>query len=553
MAKLTLRPDEASYAQTPGSEVASVQLNGGRAWRRKTKDNASSIVNVTWILEEGEYQLFWAFFRVYTARGSLPFNMDLVLEDSILEDVECYFNTEPSLAAKDNGVYTVTSELEVIRPAYDPDLDLAFVDGYTAYGDGLAAIFDRLAIFANEDMPDTLGSIVIPDFGFLNNPVPVVFAVASNPFQIIPPVLLNTSVGVVFEVSANALEVNTLVNINTPVEVVFDINDAPFNIIEPVQINAPVEVIFSVENQLNISGVVQIDTPIEVVFGIEESPFVVSPTVKIDTPVEVIFSVGNDILVEEAFDADAQAFFDACDTEPSAAAKTAINDLVTGLKADAIWDELDAFWPMCMEDSQAGRLNLKSPGDFTLTAVNSPTFTAKYGWAGNGTSSYLNTGWDPATNGSNYTQNDASFGCWVDAGTDSGSNVAVIMGGFATRGSILYPRLSAGTVAYYINSSVSSASTSTVTTRQGLTVAERIGASSVQVFRDGASLGTDTETSGALAAADVYIGAGNNNGTAFGYSDNRISCAFVAGSLGSTKQGDLYDRLDTFRTAMAAL
>lgn len=158
MAKLTLRPDEASYAQTPGSEVASVQLDGGRAWRRKTKENASSIVNATWVLEEVEHQVFWAFYRGNTSRGSLPFDMDLVLEDSILEDVECYFNGEPALASKDNGVYTITAELEVIRPEYDPDLDLAILDGYTAYGDSLAAIFDRLAIFANIEMPNTIGA-----------------------------------------------------------------------------------------------------------------------------------------------------------------------------------------------------------------------------------------------------------------------------------------------------------------------------------------------------------------------------------------------------------
>ena len=249
-----------------------------------------------------------------------------------------------------------------------------------------------------------------------------------------------------------------------------------------------------------------------------------------------------------AFDADAQAFFDACDTEPSAGAKTAINDLVTGLKADAIWDELDAFWPMCMEDSQAGRLNLKSPGNFTLTAVNSPTFTAKFGWAGNGTSSYLNTGWDPATNGSNYAQNDCSFGCWIDAGVTTSSNV-IAMGTDIAR---LFPRASGSIISGNVQSSIVS-NFNSISTRYGLTALERTGASAVQAFRDGASAGTDTDVSTALDTRDFFICCQNNFGFPAAYVDNRISCAFVAGSLGSTKQGDLYDRLNTFRTAMAAL
>lgn len=250
-----------------------------------------------------------------------------------------------------------------------------------------------------------------------------------------------------------------------------------------------------------------------------------------------------------AFDADAQAFFDACDVEPSAGAKTAINDLVTGLKADAIWDELDAFWPMCMEDSQAGRLNLKSPGNFTLTAVNSPTFTAKFGWAGNQTSSYLNTGWDEATNGSNFTQNDASLGCWVDAGTDTLSTGVRVMGG---TNNFIRPWFSLNRLNGSINSNSPNGNGS-VTTRFGLSVLNRTNASTMELFRDGASLGTASSTSAAPTADDFFIGGYNNSGSPAGYSDNRISCAFVAGSLGETLQDALYDRLNTFRTAMAAL
>lgn len=263
-------------------------------------------------------------------------------------------------------------------------------------------------------------------------------------------------------------------------------------------------------------------------------------------------SLSSEATIAASYDTDAQAFFDACDTEPSAGAKAAINDLVVGLKDDAIWDELDAFWPMCLEDSQAGRLNLKSPGNFTLTAVNSPTFTAKFGWAGDGSTSYLNTGWDAANNGSNFAQNDASLGCWIDAGTDTGGGVSA-MGGRSTasNGTRLRPWVSPSGVIGSINGPLSSFGS--VSTRYGLTALERTGASACAAYRDGSLLSTDNDASNSPSNTDIYICGVNAGGTPSELMDNRISCAFVAGSLGSTKQGDLYDRLNTFRTAMAAL
>jgi hypothetical protein len=72
-------------------------------------------------------------------------------------------------------------------------------------------------------------------------------------------------------------------------------------------------------------------------------------------------------------------------------------------------------------------------------------------------------------------------------------------------------------------------------------------------YRDGTSVGSVSVGSETLNNFDIFIGAANEDGFSARRVNNRISCAFVGGSLGSTKQGDLYDRLDTFRSAMAAL
>lgn len=84
-----------------------------------------------------------------------------------------------------------------------------------------------------------------------------------------------------------------------------------------------------------------------------------------------------------------------------------IDTFIGALKTAGVWSKIDVMWVLAAHDEQAGRLNWKSPGSFTLTAVNSPTFTTDRGFAGNQSTSYLDTGWDWGTNGVQYTQNDA--------------------------------------------------------------------------------------------------------------------------------------------------
>ena len=61
--------------------------------------------------------------------------------------------------------------------------------------------------------------------------------------------------------------------------------------------------------------------------------------------------------------------------QPTNARKALIDALITSLKSAGVWAKLDVLWIPAAHDSQAGRLNWKSPGTFTLAEVSSPTFT----------------------------------------------------------------------------------------------------------------------------------------------------------------------------------
>jgi hypothetical protein len=79
-------------------------------------------------------------------------------------------------------------------------------------------------------------------------------------------------------------------------------------------------------------------------------------------------------------------------------------------------------------NSSFATLNWKNPNANQSTLVNSPTFTANQGFNGNGTSSYINTNYNPSTFSSpKYLLNDASLG-WHKRTTGTLSTVRNIVG-----------------------------------------------------------------------------------------------------------------------------
>ncbi len=99
-------------------------------------------------------------------------------------------------------------------------------------------------------------------------------------------------------------------------------------------------------------------------------------------------------------------------TIPSARQQSLQNQLLVNLKAAGVWDKLDTFAVFATDgSSNFALIDWKRLTQYT--AVNSPTFTANQGFTGNGTSNYIDTNFNPATNGVNYTLDNASRFLWV--------------------------------------------------------------------------------------------------------------------------------------------
>lgn len=122
-------------------------------------------------------------------------------------------------------------------------------------------------------------------------------------------------------------------------------------------------------------------------------------------------------LVWSGMDADYKAILDYATAQgytlPSASQRLLQEQLLIDLKAAGVWSKLDTFAVLATDgNSDFALIDWKRLSQYT--AVNSPTFTTNGGFTGNGTSSYIDTNYNPSTSAVNYKLDDASRIYWVD-------------------------------------------------------------------------------------------------------------------------------------------
>ena len=94
--------------------------------------------------------------------------------------------------------------------------------------------------------------------------------------------------------------------------------------------------------------------------------------------------------------------------------------LIRELKVAGVWDKLDVFYVFATNNSALATLNWINPSAHRATLHSSPTFVAKKGFEGDGSSSYLSLNYNPSTNATNYTQNSASIGLYTNGDNNVG-------------------------------------------------------------------------------------------------------------------------------------
>ena len=248
-----------------------------------------------------------------------------------------------------------------------------------------------------------------------------------------------------------------------------------------------------------------------------------------------------------AFDADAAAFFarvTAAGGTLTATEQNAVNTLVIAMKADGIWTNMEAIYPMVGSSAAACRQNLKS-SSYTGVFTSGWTF-ASAGVTGNGTSTYFDTNFIPSINAS---INAFSFGGYLRLNLttpvqiDGCVNVPTVGNAFFAQHNFISANFITGSINAIINY--------TINPSQRMFIHRRTSSNFAESYRNGVSLGTSTSTETILPSSKFYIGARNFGSSIDFYTSQQYSFYFIGLSLTNQNALDLTTIVNNFQTSLS--
>ncbi|MBD3762474.1 hypothetical protein [Rhizorhabdus sp.] len=245
------------------------------------------------------------------------------------------------------------------------------------------------------------------------------------------------------------------------------------------------------------------------------------------------------LLAAGGFDAASVAYFAAMSSQPSRARKKLINKMIAGLKADGLWAKISWLSLLASHDSQSGRLNAKDPTK-SFTVNGTTTFTADRGFAGDGSTGYLDAGETPQAAGL-FGQDSAFMSVYFNV-LGSGGGKANCGHGNGTSGVHFYNSNWAklNNTAYMFPTNPFAVGLSTIT---------RTASNAGKFYADGSPNGTFSNASVALVTGNMRALAAGTSGQ---MTDGR--CAFMAwgSSLSDSDAAALYSRVGAYLTAIGA-
>jgi hypothetical protein len=227
--------------------------------------------------------------------------------------------------------------------------------------------------------------------------------------------------------------------------------------------------------------------------------------------------------------------------------RSLVDAFVKGCKSDGVWTGLKALWVPRALDSNAARVNWKTPGTGDYTVNGSPTFTAKSGINANaaGTNS-LATGVSPsALTG----QNTAGVFLWtVNGSTNANYDMTdpntVFTFSLRAQDSALRARIHTST----------NASLTTMPAQTGFLSCRRISGTQIQFYdKTGAPYGAAVASTSAAPAATSFNLLGNYPLTGSTSTDRGLGCAGIYDNYTDANVLALRNRIETLMTGIAAL
>jgi len=250
----------------------------------------------------------------------------------------------------------------------------------------------------------------------------------------------------------------------------------------------------------------------------------------------------------QALDAAQTTAFLARTSGLSATETNAYRALINGLVADGIWSLLDIFYIFATNTRTTALLNLIN-SSFTATEHGTVSFTADQGYTGDNSTFYLDTGWQ-STNGPNFSQNSAAFGCYILSSTSTATEVA--MGQDVIWYDVLfYPQQTLGNLGASITSTTPGTLAVANASDVGQYSALRTGATASAIYKNGSAtpVATSADGSKAPSANNLFIFALNQGSPANLYR-RQMSAAWVGGGMTAAQVIQLQSRINAYMTAL---
>lgn len=236
----------------------------------------------------------------------------------------------------------------------------------------------------------------------------------------------------------------------------------------------------------------------------------------------------------------------------SAARQTVVNTLITSLKSHSLWNVHDRIWLFAAENSQASLIDIVN---LSSAANSSATFTADQGYAGNASTTFVNTNFAGSTNGVNYTQNSASMSCYVRTSRSTAANKAAVSfnddgGGKTSR---FFPHASGSVIIAGLNINNSFPQTGTTSNAQGFYTISRTGSATTDVYKNSntTAIFSPTTTSTALSATTFYVGAENVQVSADAFfSDDQIAVVAFGAGLSAADAAQFQTDINAYMTTL---
>jgi hypothetical protein len=220
-------------------------------------------------------------------------------------------------------------------------------------------------------------------------------------------------------------------------------------------------------------------------------------------------------------------------------------------KASGAWYLTDDYIFQVAENTAQALTSFKQRR--LASAVAAPTFTADAGYAFNGTTQYLDTGFIASSHAVAMTGTNQRIAVYERTNVSAGTIAAGALTGSNSNMTIT-PRNST-LASGRLNSTAAGAFTLGVADSRGLLAVSRAGGGTTEAgFKNGVRLtdATGLTVGTALTNRALYIGCFNNNGTAATFRASTLGLVIVGAPLSDAQETAQYNAVQAFMTAVGA-